>query len=148
MKLWDLLQCENMGTSCWQVVYNFKWDASSLYHISSRTSISYYVWAFMIRKIINWTIRSRSFVDIAPGCLYQKMQAQSRECNSIYTYENSLNEKWKKLKRYSSTHLAQFKVCMFVYYIQSWKKFHKMHKLIWKQKKISKIRFKISSSLM
>ena len=79
VKTWENL-ADKLFTIC-------KWDAPCLYPISFRTSVGCYFWAFPIRKIINWTIRGWSFVDIATGCLYQKMQTQSRECNSVYVYK-------------------------------------------------------------
>ena len=56
-----------------------------------RTSVSSFVWSFLIRYIIHLTIRSWSFVYIYTVCLYQKMQAQSRECYSVYSF-------WLKIK--------------------------------------------------
>ena len=80
MKLWDLKHlADKLFIIC-------EWLASCPHPIFIRTSVSYYVWAFLISKFINWTIRGRSFVNIAKRCLYRKMQAQSRECISVYIY--------------------------------------------------------------
>ena len=67
MKTWEHL-ADKLFTIC-------KWDASCLYRISFRTSVGFYVWTFLIRKIINWTVRGWWFVNIATGCLCRKMQA-------------------------------------------------------------------------